>query len=101
VISGTPTVAGLFGFTVEVEDRFGGTDSRFLTLTIDDAPPLAMSPDALPAGQVGLTYAVAFSGSGGVPPYRWSATNPPPGLTMSTSGILSGTPTTPAVSRSW
>jgi hypothetical protein len=94
VISGTPTLAGLFGFTVEVEDRFGGTDSRFFTLTIDDAPPLAMSPDALPAGQVGLSYAVAFSGSGGVPPYRWSATNPPPGLTMSTSGILSGTPTT-------
>jgi hypothetical protein len=93
VISGTPTQAGTFGFTVEVEDNFGGTDARFLTLTIDAAPPLAMSPDALPAGQVGLSYAVAFSGSGGVTPYSWSATNPPPGLTMLPSGILAGTPT--------
>jgi hypothetical protein len=94
VISGTPTLAGSFGFTVEVEDRFGGTDSRFLTLTIDAAPPLAISPDTVSPGQVGLSYAVAFSGSGGVTPYNWSATNPPPGLTMLSSGILAGTPTT-------
>jgi hypothetical protein len=95
VISGTPSLAGTFGFTVEVEDSFGGIDSRFFILTIDDAPPLSITPPSLENAQVGVPYAVAFSATGGVRPYTWSATNPPPGLTMSTSGVLSGTPTTP------
>jgi hypothetical protein len=63
---------------------------------------------SLPAGQVGVPYTypngqpVRFGVSGGSPPYTFdfiadpSTTGPPPGLTLDpTTGIISGTPTTP------
>jgi phosphatidylinositol-3-phosphatase len=34
-----------------------------------------------------------LSASGGTPPYQWTATGLPPGLSISTSGVISGTPT--------
>jgi len=35
-----------------------------------------------------------LSASGGAPPYQWTATGLPTGLSISTSGLISGTPTT-------
>ncbi len=40
LISGTPSVAGTFSFTVEVEDSLGATDQQTLSITIEEAPPL-------------------------------------------------------------
>jgi hypothetical protein len=34
-----------------------------------------------------------LSAGGGTPPYQWTATGLPPGLSISTSGVNSGTPT--------
>jgi hypothetical protein len=34
-----------------------------------------------------------LSASGGTPPYQWTATGLPPGLSISTAGLISGTPT--------
>jgi serine protease len=36
---------------------------------------------------------VQLSASGGTPPYAWSATGLPPGLTVSAAGSITGTPT--------
>jgi len=47
-------------------------------------------------GQVGVTYSYQANAQGGVPPYTWSTidnTAPPAGLTLSSSGALTGTPT--------
>jgi hypothetical protein len=45
---------------------------------------------------VGSQYTQTFSATGGVPPYTWSSTGTlPPGLALSSSGTLSGVPTTP------
>lgn len=57
-------------------------------LTITNSPP---------SGNVSVPYSFQFMGSGGVPPYTWGSSSDfplPPGLTFSSSGLLSGTPTT-------
>jgi len=43
------------------------------------------------------SYTFTFAAQNGKPPYRWAvSTTLPPGLTFSTSGVLSGTPSTAA-----
>jgi hypothetical protein len=62
--------------------------------------PITVSPTSLPDGALGSRYGpVAFSQSGGSGTITWSATAGvvPPGLALSTAGVLSGTPTQPTV----
>jgi hypothetical protein len=98
VISGMPTTAGLANFTVNVGDSetVPQTSSAPLKLAISGGT-LAISSSPPIAGQVGASYTFAFAATGGVPSYSWALidnTSPPPGLTLSSSGSLSGTPTT-------
>lgn len=93
VVSGTPTTAGVYTATFTVTDAVGATASRAYTFTIRSAPAVA-TPSSLPAGTVGTAYtATTFTGSGGLAPYTWSATGLPTGLSVSSAGVLSGTPT--------
>src|SRR5262249_39925282 len=60
--------------------------------------PLAiLTTSPLPDGTVNVSYSVALAASGGTPGYTWSvATNSPQlpsGLTLSTTGVISGKPT--------
>jgi hypothetical protein len=57
--------------------------------------PLAISSAAFHDGEVGVAYGqVSLSASGGIPPYTWTVSQGtlPSGLTLDTSGIVSGTP---------
>ena len=59
-------------------------------------PLVELAPEALPPAKVGFGYGVGVTAQGGTGPYRfevWGAL--PPGLTLSPSGSVSGTPTTP------
>jgi hypothetical protein len=58
--------------------------------------PVTIATTSLPGGQVGAFYSAALSGSGGRTPYSWSAVagQMAPGVSLSVSGLLSGTPTT-------
>lgn len=57
--------------------------------------PLTISNPVFHSGEVGVTYApVTLSATGGLPPYTWlSVGSPPAGLTLSSDGVVSGTPT--------
>jgi Putative Ig domain len=99
-ITGTPTVAvSATPLTFTVRDA--GTPQQSatvnLTLTIAGAsvPVLAIGTTALPNGQVGTAYSATLSATGGTAPYAWSLTSGalPAGLTLSASGVITGTPT--------
>ncbi len=60
-------------------------------------PEITVAPDSLVNGTVGMPYPnTTFTASGGTGPYTYSYTgNLPPGLSLSSAGILSGTPASP------
>ena len=101
VLSGTPTMNGKFYFDVVVTDAASNTvEEDGLALTILNNPPLppvAITNVSLPGGAVGVPYSAQLGATGGQPPYNWSlaigSANPPPGLTLYSSGLISGTPT--------
>ena len=74
---------------------YASTQSTTVTITVNP-PPLAIQVPTFPTAVVGQPYTgPAFTASGGVPPYSWTATGLPPGMTInSTTGVISGTPTT-------
>ena len=100
-VTGTPTAAATFNFTVQVTDSVNSTATTNLRILINAAPPLIVTATALPNGTAGAAYpSTNLQASGGVPPYAWSvttaATTFPPGLTLSSTGQITGTPTAAA-----
>jgi hypothetical protein len=64
------------------------------TITAPAPPDLAADCNNPPDGVVGVPYSHTFLATGGIPPYDWVALGSlPPGLSFSSSGVLSGTPT--------
>lgn len=93
VISGTPTSAGTFSFTVRVTDNASNHADQPLSITITN---LAIVNTSLPAGTFNVAYSATLTGSGGQTPYTWALLlgNMPPGLSLNTStGAITGTPT--------
>ena len=93
VISGTPTTAAAFSFTVTATDTVGAMGSRAYSVVINAA--IAVNPATLPAGVIGTTYSQSISAAGGNGSYTFgvSAGALPAGLVLNTtSGLLSGTP---------
>lgn len=92
-LTGTPTNGGSFGFTVSATDANLCTGSRAYTLVI--CAPLTLLPASLPAAQPGVLYSQALSATAGTAPYTFALTAGalPAGLTLSSAGLLSGTPT--------
>lgn len=67
-----------------------------LLVTLKAAPPsVAVTTSSLPSGMLGSSYTQTLTAAGGTTPYSWviSSGTLPPGLTLSTSGLISGTPT--------
>lgn len=59
--------------------------------------PLAISTASpLSPQTVGTAFAVQLTATGGTPPYIWTDTGNPAGVFVSTTGVLSGTPTVAA-----
>ncbi len=75
-------------------------DTITAAVCIPVCPAITLSPLTLPTGQTGVPYSVPITATGGTAPYTFAVTagTLPPGLTLSTAGLLSGTPTTPGTS---
>jgi subtilisin family serine protease len=62
---------------------------------IGTCPAVTLSPATVPTGVRTAAYSQSLAASGGTPAYTWAVTvgSLPPGLTLSSAGVLSGTPT--------
>ena len=91
-IGGTPTTAEAYNFSIQVADAAGLTASRSLALTVSPAALGITTARQLSDGTLNQPYSQIISAVGGQPPYRWSASGLPNGLTMnSATGQISGT----------
>jgi hypothetical protein len=97
VISGTPTAAGNFTFTLKVEDSSPAKKSATKSFTVAIAPAkLQITNTTLPDGRINVAYSATIQAIGGISPYTWSISTGslPAGLTLNAStGVISGTPT--------
>jgi hypothetical protein len=103
LVSGTPTAAGTFTFSVQVANgpvagATGPTFTATQSFTLVIYPALALTPQTLSPATVGTPYSVGLVPTGGYGAgtysYTLGAGTLPPGTTF-VNGILSGTPTTP------
>ena len=96
ILSGTPTAGGSYQFVVSVNDSAVQNAAKSFSLTVSLAPVSITTESPLPDATAGTSYSQQFTATGGTGTYiSWTVTSGslPPGLTLSTAGILSGTPT--------
>lgn len=103
-IAGTPKAAdtGTWTFAVTAADAFGdSTASSNYSITIS-YPVLTVNPVTPPTGYASSVYTStslsATGGNGGPYTWTWAAatgSSVPPGLGISSAGVITGTPTTP------
>lgn len=99
VLSGMPTTAGNPSFSITVTDSENPAVSSTspFTLLIQPAGTLQITSSAtLPDAIVNQAYSTTLQASGGTAPYTWSlqaGSTLPAGLTLSSGGVISGTPT--------
>ena len=101
--SGTPTTDGSYSFVVRITDTGSGEfiDQTYSNVKVYDQ--LVANPTALPDSYEGATtYGLAAvpvptGGSGETASYTYALTsgNIPPGLNISSTGVITGTTTTP------
>jgi len=94
VISGTPTTAGTYNFTVTVTDSTGTSLQQGFSITVA-ATPITFTTIALLNAKEGVIYQAYIVVAGGTSPYTFSLTSGvlPSGLTLDPiNGIILGTP---------
>jgi large repetitive protein len=96
VISGTPTAAGTFTFTIQAKDSATPPQTVTLSKTITIRSALAITPVTPASPTVGVPYSLSITATGGATPYTWSVPSGtlPPGLGITpATGTISGTAT--------
>ncbi|MBL8524908.1 MAG: hypothetical protein JNN20_14555, partial [Betaproteobacteria bacterium] len=92
-ITGTPTIAGTFNGVTRATNVASTNQSFSIVVT---CPTLTVNPVTLPNGLVNTAYSaqtLTTSGASGVFTYALTAGALPAGMTLSSAGVLSGTPT--------
>jgi Tol biopolymer transport system component len=95
-ITGSPTQAGTFTFTVQVEDFFGQTATQDFSLFVA-APLLEITTFVVPRVDTAVAYNFQLQTVGGQGPFTWSVLSGalPAGVSLSAGGLITGTPTSP------
>ena len=96
-LSGTPTTAGTFNFTVQATDGGGNMTTKALQMIVTAAAAIAITaPSTTPTAAAGTTFSLTLTVTGGVAPFTWTVDSGtlPPGLTLNgATGVISGMPT--------
>jgi hypothetical protein len=99
VLSGIPSYPGVSSFVIDAYDSMcytSGTQSYNLNIADPCSSSITINPPTLPDAYINEPYSVTLSASGGTPPYYFYGCGDslwPPGLNLSSDGVLSGTPT--------
>ncbi len=91
LLRGTPTASGTFSISVLIID---GANFRAVKTYILYITRTRILTTGLPIAIGGQPYSAVLSAAGGTAPYTWSISvgQVPPGVTLTTSGLISGTP---------
>jgi hypothetical protein len=96
VLSGTPTQTGSFPITVKVTDSNGCTGTGPTYTLVIACQTITVTNPATTTGTVGTPFSQTFTQSGGIGTVTFTTLSAlPTGLSLSASGVLSGTPTQP------
>ncbi|HLY20309.1 MAG TPA: putative Ig domain-containing protein, partial [Bryobacteraceae bacterium] len=102
-ITGAPSAAGTFTFTVQLADSATPADTpvtKQFVITIGNGLTITTA-QTLPNATVGVSYTQPLAATGGAPPYGWALTTGsaplPAPLTLNANGTITGTPTAPSV----
>lgn len=102
---GVPSSAGTYWFTLSATDSTSPlTHAAWLPVRVTIHPSgstalrYAGASTAFPAAISGSSYGpITLTAAGGTSPYTWAATGLPPGMALSSAGVLSGTPTSAGI----
>jgi uncharacterized protein (TIGR03437 family) len=97
VLQGQPTTNGYFSFQILVKDATGRSATNNYSVEVLPSPKL--SADSLADGKRNQPYSQQLKATGGTPGYLYSMIGGslPPGITLTKTGGLSGTPTQPGL----
>jgi len=95
-ITGTPTAAGQYSFTLRAQDSAASpqTVSKQFGISVGTSAP-QITTSTLPNGILKAAYSATLAATGGTPTYIWSIASGslPTGLLLASSGQISGIPT--------
>ena len=97
-ITGTPTTAGTSTFTVKAEKNSQSAEKQ-LSITVSEIPSITITTTSLPNGTRNTAYSATLAAS--ITGANWSVISGtlPAGLSLNSStGVISGTPTTAGTS---
>jgi len=98
-ITGTPTTAATSNFTAMATDTVGATGSKALSIVVNAA--VSITTSSLPADTINIAYSQTLAATGGTGALTWSlnAGSLPTGLSLTSGGVISGTPTATGTSN--
>lgn len=93
-LGGASAAVGTHDVTVAVDDAEGGHAERALTLEVLESGLHIATGSPLPLGHDGEPYSTSLEALGGTTPYFWGVSGGalPPGLTLTSGGVIQGTP---------
>jgi hypothetical protein len=91
LVTGKPTTAGAGTAAITVKDAKGMTATTSFGWTV--VPPLVSATPGSQKWTVGSPVSLKLTASGATAPYTWTVASLPAGLTASTAGLVTGTPT--------
>jgi hypothetical protein len=94
VLSGTPTQTGSFPITVTVTDSNGCTGTSATYTIVISCQTITVTNPANANGTILVAFSETFTQTGAIGTATFTTSDPlPAGLTLSSAGVLSGTPT--------